>query len=286
MASNTNTSNIKPEPSEPVIPQKRLSDTGLPSTSSHVKAEPFPLDRLTIPSTPPAKKVKAEVPKTPLATVDRNNKAPPPAANSQLEELDRTLAQKRNALYVFSGHRRRTKDDKRRFTSLSKEIDRLLVRRNVLVAQIAAAAPPAPAPAPALVPAPRSLLQPAVKPEVNQSGFGVFAGPNMNQLQPQAQMQPYAFSLPLKGDQRHAIAANPLYPQPAVASGSNVRLPDIPGKMDVDEDEDHHVPPDVHFNLGMHYEDENGYGEDFDQDGNWKGRGRDRFVGPTAARDE
>ena len=269
LASNaTNSFNIKPEPSEPIMPQKRLSNNDSANTS-FIKAEPFPLDNLM----PPAKKVKSEVPKFPLATVDRNN-AVPPVARSELEEIDRILAQKRDEMYVFSGHRRRTKEDKARFTWLSKEIDHLLLRRNMLIAQIAATAPPAQA----LVPATLSL-QPAVKLEAVQSGSGVPAGPN--RYQPYTQMQPYALGLPPTED-RKPVAVPPTL---AMASGSNVRLPDVSSKMDVDG-EDHYIPPNIHFVHEMYDGDRNGYGKDYDQDGNWMGRGRDRFVGPTAAKDE
>lgn len=274
LASNpTNSFNIKPEPNEPTIPQRRSSGSDL-ATTLHIKAEPFPL---TTSFMPPVKKVKSEVPKTPLATLDRNNVALPPAARSQLEEIDRTLTQKRNEMYVFSGYRRRTKEDKAKFTRLSKEIDRLIMRRNVLITQVVATAPPAPASVPAAHPSPHPVAK------LIQSGPGVSGGPDMNQRY--TQMQPHPFSLPLMEDHKPTVVANPYSPPLGVASGSNVRLSDDPSEMDVDG-EDHYIPPNVHFEHEIYNEDQSGYGENYDQDGNWMGRGRDRFVGPTAAKDE
>lgn len=82
---------------------------------------------------------------------------------------------------------------------------------------------------------------------------------------------------------------------PPIASGSNVRLSDgrflhsqtafDDDDVGMSSDEDLADLPD-HLAMTLPINQPGGYGENFDQDGNFMGRGRDTFVGPKASSGE
>jgi hypothetical protein len=273
---------VKPEPNEPVIPRKRPSDIGL--SDGTVKAEAFPLDIVDPSSTPSAsKKIKAEAHKTPLALANRNlassNQVQASApglsvteATVQLNEIQRKLTKAEIDFNKLTRKPRKTKAEMTKFGMLSREIDRLQARKNDYAAIISPLAPVAqqvskhePIPA-ALVPS--LVVSPLPAPL------------------PPAFSHPAFFTI---GEQKPAIHQ----PQP-IASGSNVRLADVhlayrEVKTDTDDDDgmstdgaellDELFPARTATAVG-------GYGENFDDDGNFHGRGRDKFVGPQAKADE
>jgi hypothetical protein len=278
---------IKPEPSESVIPRKRPSDTGL--TGSTGKAELHPFDMANPPSTPTSsKKLKAEAPKTPLAVINRNTgsssevQASVPGlsmteATAQMDDVQQKLIRANIEFQKLARKKRKTKAEMMKFGRLSKDIDRLQARKNDYAA-IVASLTPVPQPAThSLVPARDISHLPAPFPPVpHHPAFPSleWKKPIINQLQP-------------------------------IASGSNVRLPDVPlpyrdVKMDPDDDDDDDddggdvgmssdgpgLPKHVIAAMGPASAGLEGYGESFDDDGNFHGRGRDRFVGPQANPDE
>jgi hypothetical protein len=276
---------VKPEPSEGVIPRKRPLEAELPRGT--VKTEAGTADP---PLTPPSsKKFKAEAPKTPLALVNTNTanqiQASAPGlslteATAQLNEINRKLTGTQADFSKLVRKPRKTKAEMTKFGRLSKEIDRLQARKNDYAAIISSLAP---------------VPQQIVKPEP----FSMALVPSHALSHLPAQLLPASHnpaSLPF-GEQKPLIHQ----PQP-VASGSNVRLPDAhlayrDVKMDSDEDDDDDdndklssdglgLPYDPLAAMGPVAAAIGGYGENFDADGNFHGRGRDRFTGPQADADE
>jgi hypothetical protein len=267
---------VKPEPSEPVIPRKRPSATGLSGT---VKTETFPLDTTDAPSTPTSsKKIKAEIPKTPLALVNWNtassnqSQASAPGlsiaeATAQLNEVQRKLTQTEINFNKLARKPRRTKAEMTRFGMLSRDIDRLQASKNDYAAIIASLAVKH-------KPFPGALVSSRVVPHIP------------------AQL-PQSFSNPAfltVGEQKPVV-----HPPQPIASGSNVRLPDAhmayrDVKMDSDDEDgmssDERELLNMPLSAAGPVADLGGYGENFDADGNFHGRGRDKFVGPQAKGDE
>lgn len=266
---------VKPEPSEPVIPKKRPSDMGVRANAATgnsnlvKKEEYFSFDK---PS--PPKKMKTELPKTPLALINFNMAANPaqvqpgavvPAlalaeASAKYEEVSRRYTTLEAE--ARSSKTRRTKVAKRRFDFLMKEMDRLQAERQRYGALIQSLVPPKPAL--------RSIpyLPARALPPLHQSSLALV-------------------------DRKPTI-------QP-VASGSNVRIPNVHTykdvKMGIDTTDDEAMSSD--YGTEMQFEDdgetggaalggygEGGYGHNFDNDGNFHGRGRDTFAGPQAKADE
>lgn len=270
-------SSIKPEPSESSIPRKRLSDTLAPHTVT--KADPFPFDEFNASSSPPPnKKVKAEVPKMPLAQVNWNTASSiqvNPTASSmeltratvQLDQVQRMLTRNQADFNKLVQKRRKKKAELVKFGVLSREIDRLQDKKNEYNTLIAS-----------LVAAPVK----AAKPEPMQPT----AGPSrvISHLPPQ----------PLPGFQNPAVKDHKPVVQaaPPLASGSNLLLPNVDygqygaAGMDMDDGiDDLDLPDHLLASLGP-VERASGYGENFDADGNFQGRGRDTFVGQKANADE
>ena len=269
---------VKPEPNEPVIPRKRPSDIGL--FDGIIKAEAFPLDIVDPSSTPSSsKKIKSERHKTPLALTNRNLASsdqvqasapglPIAEATVQLNEIQRKLTKAEIDFNKLTRKSRKTKAEMTKFGMLSREIDRLQARKNDYTAIIAPLAP-VPQQVPKHEPIPAALVPSRV-------------------VSPLPAPLPPAFShaaFSAIGEQKPIIHQ----PQP-VASGSNVRLADVhlayrDVKTDAEDDDgmstDGAELLDELFPAAV-----GGYGENFDADGNFHGRGRDRFVGPQAKADE
>lgn len=216
--------------------------------------------------------MKEEPSKTPLAFIDFNTGAmatqlqpqpqlqPPALTQSEilakLEDVSRRYAAKEadSRLLVV----RRSKVDKRRFNTLKREMDRLHIERQRYSALL------------------QSLLVPQSRLETPKSPARLTVAP------PNA-----AFNVP---DRKPFI-------QP-VASGSNIRIPDVhipdvhryrDTKMGNDTTDDEGMASDVNMVPRLPasaMNEEQPYGENFDSDGNWFGRGRDTFAGPQANPDE
>lgn len=280
---------VKPEPSDGVIPRKRPFDAGL--SGGTVKTEVGAADP---PLTPPSlKKFKAEAPKTPLALVNTNTanqvQASAPGlslaeATAQLNEINRKLTMTEADFKKLARKPRRTKAEMTKFGRYSREIDRLQARKNDYAAIISSLA---------LIP------QQIVKPEP----FSMALVPSSVVSHLPAQLLPASHkpTSPLVAEQKPLIHQ----PQP-IASGSNVRLPDAhlayrDVKIDSDDDGDDNnelssdglglpynfeLPYDPPAAMGPAAAVIGGYGENFDADGNFHGRGRDRFAGPQADADE
>jgi cell pole-organizing protein PopZ len=280
---------VKPEPSDGVIPRKRPFDAGL--SGGTVKTEVGAADP---PLTPPSlKKFKAEAPKTPLALVNTNTanqvQASAPGlslaeATAQVNEINRKLTMTEADFKKLARKPRRTKAEMTKFGRYSREIDRLQARKNDYAAIISSLA---------LIP------QQIVKPEP----FSMALVPSSVVSHLPAQLLPASHkpTSPLVAEQKPLIHR----PQP-IASGSNVRLPDAhlayrDVKIDSDDDGDDNnelssdglglpynfeLPYDPPAAMGPAAAVIGGYGENFDADGNFHGRGRDRFAGPQADADE
>jgi hypothetical protein len=226
--------------------------------------------------------MKGETPKTPLALINRNTapisqvQASTPGlsmaeATAQLNEVQRKLIRTEIDFQKLARKHRKTKAEMTKFGVLSREIDRLQVRKNDYAAIIAP-----------LAPVPRQ----AVKPEpIPLALVPLHVG-----CHPPAQL-PLAFHNPAFGEQQPIV-----HQRQPIASGSNIRLPDVRlahVKMDVDDDGDDDgmssdgaLPEDLRAAMGPAAASLGGYGENFDADGNFHGRGRDRFAGPQANPDE
>lgn len=260
---------IKPEPTEHIIPRKRPSDSGL--SSAGVKVEGFPMDFLGGSSSGPEsfKKIKFEQ-KVPLASLNSNTASSSQqpsavglsltAATAQLEDVEQRLTKTIDEFNDLARKPRKTKADLTRFGVLNKHIDRLVAKKNDCKAVITslthvAPNPPKREPPPFLFPAPDpfdfSRVQPPVQP-------------------------PFAIQQPIIHQ-----------PQP-VASGSNIRLPDAMAYRDMEVDDGLSSDPDIpdHLRATLQPGVIGGYGEGFDTDGNFHGRGRDTFAGPQANADE
>jgi hypothetical protein len=276
---------VKPEPSEPVISRKRPFDTGLPGGT--VKTEAGTVDQ----SLTTSKKLKVEAPKTPLALVNRNIanqvQASVPGlstteATAQLNEVNRKLTKTEANFNKLARKLRKTKAEMTKFGMLSREIDRLQARKNDYTAIITSLAPVA-----------RQVVKAEPIPAALVHSRAISHLPvQLPTTFPNPASPPFGKEKPLIHQ-----------PQP-VASGSNVRLPDVhlayrDLKMALDDDDDGmssdgmssdglRLPQAMLAAMGpaaaaMAME---GYGENFDADGNFHGRGRDRFVGPQADPDE
>ncbi|KZP29288.1 hypothetical protein FIBSPDRAFT_917412 [Athelia psychrophila] len=269
----------KPEPSDSVIPMKRPSSshvgTAAASGSTSASASRNPVkkeDSFSYEKPSPPKKMKEEASKMPLTFIDFNMGAmatqlqrqpqfqPPALTQSEilakLEDVNRRYAAKEadSRLLVV----RRSKVDKRRFTTLKREMDRLHVERQRYSALL------------------QSLSAPQTRLEIPKTPARLtLAPPNT------------AFNIQ---DRKPII-------QP-VASGSNVRMPDVyipnvHGYRDIktgnDTTDDEGMASDVNMVPGLPasaMNDEQPYGENYDSNGNWFGRGRDTFVGPQANPDD
>ena len=257
---------MKPEPVESFIPQKRSFTSGtMAATGSTsvdralVKKEGF--SSYDKPS--PPKKTKVEAPKTPLKFLDFNMAPtiPQPAltlaqVTSKLEAANREYNTLEAQSRLLAG--RRSKADKRRYITLRGKLDKLDKERQHYAALMQSLEPPQPRLG-ALNPLARHVLSPMM--------------------------------------QGHMPVP------PPIASGSNIRLPDVyipdvhkyrDAKMGIDTTDDEGLSDfDVGFGPGQHVgargnmmEIDEGYGENFDADGNFFGRGRDTFQGPKANADE
>lgn len=222
----------------------------------------------------------------PLALVNRNtgssSQAQAPAiglsaadATKGLNEVQRKLTKSETDFSKLVRKPRKTKAEMRKFGMLSREIDRLQARKNDFTAIIDSLAP---------------ANQLIVKPESNPVSL---VPSRVNSHLPVQIPAPFQYpALPALEEQKKPI----IQPQP-VASGSNVRLPDVHPdykgvKMDFEDEndgmssDDTELPQNVLAALRAAAADPTGYGENFDADGNFHGRGRDRFKGPQAKADE
>ena len=277
-AKNATRSNIiKPEQGESIIPRKRPADPRLPGGT--VKAEAMPFDVGIPPSTPTTlKKLKTDGPKSPLAPANRNTASSSQVqtstpglsmteATAQMNDIQQKLTRTELDFRRLARKKRKTKAEMTKFGKLSKDIDRLQASQNDYAAIITSLAPAPPSIASAIVPSrvvphlPAQFPPPFYKPAFHTFG----------------EQKPIGYQ-----------------PQP-VASGSNVRLPDAwLGYGDVkmsmsnedDEDDDRMSSDEPGLPMGPPGVALGGYGENFDSDGNFHGRGRDRFVGPRANPDE
>jgi hypothetical protein len=240
---------VKPEPVESVVPQKRLSDSAF-SLKHELNPSSNPL------WSPSDKKPKLEDVKIPLSPVNRNkttvNQAPVPpmsveAAREKLEHVQTLISMNQTALDRINRKRSKSKRDSGSIKYYSREIVRLRAEKGELNAVI---------------------------PNVSS----VRRLPSVSGLNAQ---QPPAY-ISYKGsafdrDQKCEAAKVP------VASGSRVRLPVIdtpPMPMD-----------DIQRNLEQRLADVVPPimplpDDHADENGDYHGRGRDRFAGPQAKADE
>lgn len=262
---------VKHEPTEPLIPQKRASDAA--THVAGVKAEDghshTPLALVKQPATPPLKRAKSELSKTPLGSINSNTGAliqpkvdnPPPLpamtveqAQIRYDEVQRKLGLKEAAFEVLRLKGRKTQADRTKFGMLSKDIDKLLIQRAECFAALASA----------------------------RDRQMAYIAPTFGNIQLPPPFHNPAF--PTFQDRKPVIQQ-----APAIASGSNVRLPTVPipnpfhVKMDMDDDEsddEEMMFPQPIIPLAGDVD------ERFDDQGNFYGRGRDRFVGPQANAEE
>lgn len=263
---------VKPEPSEHLIPRKRASDSGLPN--SRIKRETSPLDFFDPSSGSESfKKIKIEQ-KIPHDSFNSNtaslSQVPQPSAvglsfttaTAQLDDVERKLARTVDEFNDLASKQRKTKADLTRFGVLNKNIDRLQAKKNDYNALLTSLAPEG-------VPNLPNPVQPHSPDKKISYGLSPFHFP----------------AIPSSPFQRPVIHQ----PQP-VASGSNIRLPDAMIYRDnmMDADDGMSSDPDIpdHLRVTLQPGIMGGYGEGFDTDGNFHGRGRDTFVGPQANADE
>ncbi|KAF7976186.1 hypothetical protein HWV62_7352 [Athelia sp. TMB] len=298
---------MKPEPVESSIPKKRsftagtMAATGSTSVNrTLVKNEGFSLyDK---PS--PPKKTKVEAPKTPLKFLDVNMVPtnPPPAltlaqVTSKLEAVNREYNTLDAQSRLLAG--RRSKADKRQYITLKGKLDKLQKERQHYAALVQSLTPPQSRlgslnPLARLPPNPM-MQDPKPIPPLMASGSNQLPSPYEARL---GALNSLARLVPNPMTQGHKTVHLP------IASGSNIRLPDvyIPDvlkyrdvKMGIDTTDDEGFSSDFDEGFGPGrrvgarenmMELDGGYGENFDADGNFFGRGRDTFMGPKANADD
>ncbi|RDB16047.1 putative ATP-dependent helicase C23E6.02 [Hypsizygus marmoreus] len=251
---------VKPEAAEPQLPKKRLSDVAFGAVQSGVQQ--------TLPLTVKRPKVEPTA-KKPLSQVNRNtgsseNVLAAPSAESvediraKLVDVQREISLYESSLNALASKRRLTATDKRRLVSYNDKLNALRRQRDQHNAAI-------PNVSPLKRTQSRSKLNFAAKAEPSVANLGVL--PMFN---------------------HHPAFAQAKQTQP-VASGSNVRLPEVCGGasayMDDEEDD---LPAAVLQRIGplipaiaplMN-------AGNFDANGDFFGRGRDTFVGPQAKADD
>lgn len=157
-----------------------------------------------------------------------------------------------------------------KFARLSREIDHLQSQKNDLVAIINSLSAPI-----ELIPKPGPIVSHHLAlPPSGPAG----SVPPLLPLAPA--FHNYAFATNIE----HKLPIQ----APPMASGSNVRLPAMQWSDDTSDEDDEDemsgsLPGDY---MGPTAASLGGYGPDFDQDGNFHGRGRDTFAGPQANADE
>lgn len=251
---------IKSEPTDRLVPQKRLSDVAFPAGDA-IRSNPLT-------RTPP-KRTKIEAPKTPLSQVDRNSftykhTAAPGPSIERTRELIREFQDSISASQALLDRLRRkpkhSKSDVSRINRLSRQIQEFRKKKETLNATI-----------PSVSPLKRTGSD--VKPFATPSEQHSTASGSNIQLPP-------AFNNPFL-DQKSIVGRLPQVN--SVPSSSNARLSnatmDVGGKQPLDIMRRIDVAiPSV---AGLP-----GPSDGLDENSDFHGRGRDLFAGPQAKADE
>jgi hypothetical protein len=267
-------SNVKPEPAEPTIPRKRVSDAAF-----GVKVE----ENMQL-----LKKPKHELlDKVPLAQVNRNTVAAKtemvPASIPAAVDVEATRASIASAQTAISHlqnlydriqrKKKKTKTDITRMGHHATELARLRTHKADLDASLPRAASPIKRTASKILGKTESL--PKIPPPFYNPALGAAAKP-----------KPEPFSAPFPGP---ALPYNvkPAVQQNAIASGSKGPLARaLPG---IESDDEMDVDPVVTLNKYLHAIPNIapiGGADHHDENGDYHGRGRDTFHGPQAKADE
>jgi hypothetical protein len=258
---------VKPEPTDSVVPRKRLSDVA--TTTLDIKREPNvlhpPLNRFPADRTQP-KKAKLEAAKTPLAQVNRNsshyNQMVAPGlsveqARERLRDTQNSISFEELVLDRLCRKSNPSNSDRLRMRRIARRISELRVKKEEYIAAIPSAA--------------------ALK-HTGSENKSLVSLPTPVKYQPVAsgsKVQRPAYNGPTL-DQKPILGQPPINPAP---SGSNVRSSstrpvepvDIMRRLEA-------AIPSV---AGLP-----GPSDGLDENGDFHGRGRDPFVGPQAKADE